>query len=127
MSAVRLSDEVLDELENICEQCRFKPGEKITVKGERHKSMFFILSGWVDIRFFEEDSGTSSLRVGERSALGEMGFLSGKDAVATAVAVGAVTALELDKNRLDELEAKNPHAAAEFSQYLASTIDRRLR
>ena len=126
MSAVRLSDEVLDELELICQQRGFKPGEKITVKGEHRKSMFFILTGWVDIRFFEQGAA-SSLRVGERSALGEMGFLTGENAVATAVAVGAVTALELDKNTLEALEAKNPQAASEFSRYLTDTIDKRLQ
>ena len=127
MGAVRISDDVLGELEQICEQRQFSPGEKITVKGEQHKSMFFILTGWVEIRFLEERSETCSLRVGERSALGEMGFLSGEDAVATAVAVSAVTALELDQNTLNKLEAKNPQAAAEFSQYLVNTIDKRLQ
>jgi CRP-like cAMP-binding protein len=56
-----------------------------------------------------------------------MGFLSGEHAVATAVAVSPVTALALDQNALDKLEARNPQAAAEFSDYLASTIDTRLR
>jgi CRP-like cAMP-binding protein len=127
MSAVRLSDEVLDELYQICTRRQFRPGEKITVKGERPKAMFFILDGWVDIRFYEDSGGTTSLRVGEKSALGEMSFLSGKRAVATAVAVCAVTALELDKDTLDALEAKNPQAASEFSRYLANTVDRRLQ
>ena len=45
MAAVRISDEVLGELEQICEQRQFNPGEVITVKGEQHKSMFFILTG----------------------------------------------------------------------------------
>lgn len=127
MGAVRLSDEVLSELEQICERRQFGPGETITVKGEKHKSMFFILTGWVQIRFLEDRSEVCSLRVGERSVLGEMGFLSGKNAVATAQAVSPVTALELDQNSLDQLEARNPRAATEFLQYLASTIDRRLQ
>ncbi len=127
MSAVRLNDEVLNELLQICKQRQFKPGEKITVKGELPQNMYFILAGWVDIRFFEDGGGASSLRVGERSALGEMSFLSGKSAVATAVAVSAVTALELDQNALDKLEAKNPQAADKFANYLTKTIDKRLR
>ena len=56
-----------------------------------------------------------------------MGFLSGENAIATAVAVSPVTALELDQNALDKLEARNPEAAAEFSEYLANTIDKRLQ
>ena len=127
MGAVRLSDDVLSELEQICERREFNWGETITVKGEKHKSMFFILTGWVQIQFLETRSESSSLRVGERAVLGEMGFLSGEGAVATAVAMSPVTALELDQNALDELEARNPQAAAEFSEYLADTIDRRLR
>ena len=127
MNAVRLSDDVLGELEQICERRTFSLGEAITVKGEKPKSMFFILTGWVQIRFLEDRSETSSLRVGERAVLGEMGFLSGADAVATAVAVSPVTALELDQDALDELEARNPQAAAELSKYLTSTIDSRLR
>ena len=127
MSAVRLNDEVLNELQQICKQRQFKPGEEITVKGEQLKSMYFILTGWVDIRFFEDGGGTSSLRVGERSALGEMSFLTGKSAVATAVAVSAVTALELDQDALNRLKAKNPQAASEFSNYLTNTIDKRLQ
>jgi len=127
MGAVRLSDEVLSELEQICERRQFGLGETITVKGEKHKSMFFILTGWVQIRFLEDRSEACSLRVGERSVLGEMGFLSGKNAVATAQAASPVTALEVDQNSLDELEARNPPAATEFLQYLASTIDRRLQ
>jgi CRP-like cAMP-binding protein len=89
--------------------------------------MFFILTGWVQIEFLEKRSGNSSLRVGERTILGEMGFLSGEHAVATAVAVSPVTALELDQHALDRLEARNPQAAAELSDYLADTIDTRLR
>ena len=127
MSAVRLSDYVLGELEQICERRQFKLGETITVKGEKHKSMFFILTGWVQIEFLEKRSASSSLRVGERTVLGEMGFLSGENAVATAVAVSPVTALELDQNALDRLEAGNPEAAAEFSEYLVNTIDKRLQ
>ncbi len=127
MGAVRLSDKLLRELEQICKHRDFAPGEKMTIKGEEHKSMFFILSGWVDIRFLNERSEAQSLRVGERSALGEMGFLSGENAVATAVAVGAVSALELEPNTIRKLEARNPAAAAEFSEYLAQTIDKRLR
>ena len=127
MGAVRLSDDVLGELEQICERRQFSLGETITVKGEKHESMFFILTGWVQIRFLEKRSEISSLRVGERAVLGEMGFLSGENAVATAVAVSPVTALELDQNALDKLEARNPQAAAEFSDYLVKTIDRRLQ
>ncbi len=127
MSAIRLNEEVLDELQGICKQRQFKPGEKITVKGEQLESMYFILSGWVDIRFFEDEGSTSTLRVGERSALGEMSFLTGKSAVATAVAVSAVTALELDQKALDQLENNNSRAASEFSNYLGNTIDKRLQ
>lgn len=127
MAAVRLTDEVLEELERICERRKFSPGEEITVKGERHKDMFFILSGWVEIRFLDDRSESCSLRVGERSALGEMGFLSGENAIATAVAVGEVTTLELDETTIDKLEAINPDAAAEFSSYLVNTIDKRLQ
>ncbi len=127
MGAVRLSDDVLGELEQICERRQFNLGETITVKGEKHKSMFFILTGWVQIRFLDNRSESSSLRVGERAILGEMGFLSGENAVATAVAVSPVTALELDREALDRLEARKPQAAAEFSDYLVNTIDGRLR
>jgi CRP-like cAMP-binding protein len=127
MGAVRLSNDVLSELEQICERREFNWGETITVKGEKHKSMFFILTGWVQINFLDERSELSSLRVGERAVLGEMGFLSGKNAVATASAASPVTALELDQSALDKLAARNPQAAAEFSEYLANTIDSRLR
>ncbi len=127
MAAVRLSDDVLRELEQICERRQFNLGETITVKGEKHRSMFFILTGWVQIEFLDDRSEACSLRVGERSILGEMGFLSGDDAVATAEVVSPVTALELNQDTLDELEARNPQAATELSQYLANTIDRRLR
>ncbi|MCC2113018.1 MAG: cyclic nucleotide-binding domain-containing protein [Hyphomicrobiales bacterium] len=127
MAAVRLSDDVLNELEQLCERRKFKVGETITTKGDKHKSMFFILSGWVQIWFLDDGGDTHSLRVGERSILGEMGFLSGKSAVATANVVSPVTALELDQETLDRLEEKNPQAAAELSLYLTNTVDRRLR
>ena len=127
MGSVRLSDEVLSELEQICERRQFGLGETVTVKGEKHDSMFFILSGWVQIRFLEDRNEACSLRVGERSVLGEMGFLSGKDAVATAQAVSPVTALELDQDALDALKARNPQAAIELSEYLTNTIDQRLQ
>ncbi len=127
MTAVRLSDDVLSELEQICERRQFSMDETITVKGEKHKSMFFILSGWVQIRFLEDRSEAHSLRVGERSIIGEMAFLSGENAVATAEVVSPVTALELNQNTLDELQARNPQAAAELTDYLTSTIDRRLQ
>ena len=127
MAAVRLSDDVLRELEQICERRQFNMDETITVKGEKHKSMFFILAGWVQIRFLDDRSEAHSLRVGERSIVGEMAFLSGENAVATVEVVSPVTALELNQDTLDDLEARNPKAAAELSQYLANTIDRRLR
>ncbi len=127
MSAVRLSDETLEHLKGICEIRKFKPGEKVTVRGKHSGKMFFVLSGWVDIRFFEKGGGGASLRVGERSALGEMGFLSGKKAVATAVAVNVVSALELDENTFATLREISSDAADELSQYLAATIDRRLQ
>ena len=127
MNAVRLNDEVREMLEAICQKRRFQSGEEITVKGEQHHAMYFILSGWVDIRFLDERNEACSLRVGERSVLGEMGFLSGRDAVATSVAVGPVTALELNQDVFDRLMEENPAAARELSDYLAQTIDKRLQ
>ena len=56
MGAVRLSDHVQGELEQICERRQFNLGDTITVKGEKHKSMFFILTGWVQIEFLEKRS-----------------------------------------------------------------------
>ena len=127
MSTIRVSDEILDHLQNLCQLRKFKPGEVVTVKGESHESMYFILSGWVDIRFFEDGEETTPLRLGEKSALGEMSFLSGECAVATAVAVTFVNALELDHETLERFRAENPRAAEEFSTYLAATVDKRLR
>ena len=127
MNAVRLSDGVLELLAGVCEERRFRAGEKVTVAGEHHHSMFFLLSGWVDIRFNEEGGGGPGVRVGERSALGEMGFLSGKKAVASAVAVSAVTALEVDEAAMAKLAAANPEAAREFREYLHDTVDKRLQ
>ncbi len=127
MDAIRISDEVLAELEQICEQHQFNPGEEITVKGEHHNSMFFILAGWVEIKFLDDRNEACSLRVGERSPLGEMGFLSGKYAIATAVATSFVTALEITRESTAKLEAKNPELAKEFSRYLIATIDKRLQ
>lgn len=127
MCAKRLGDDTLKELEQICERRVFGRGETITVKGEKHESMFFLLSGWVEIRFLDDRSEACSLRVGERSVLGEMGYLSGENAVATAVVVSPVTALELDRRAMDTLESRNPQAAAELTRYLADTVDDRLR
>ncbi len=127
MCAMRLGDDTLKELEQICERRVFGRGETITVKGEKHESMFFLLSGWVEIRFLDDRSEACSLRVGERSVLGEMGYLSGENAVATAVVVSPVTALELDRGAMDTLASRNPQAAEELSRYLADTIDDRLR
>lgn len=112
---------------------RFGAGQKITAKGEicnddeTGRTMFFIVSGWVEIRFHEEGGGHSSLQVGENSALGEMSFLSGKASIATAVARGEVFALEVDEPSLQKLKAQNPEASEEFSAFLTATVDRRLR
>lgn len=127
MGALRISDEVLDHLQKLCNPRKFKPGETITVRGESHDNMFFIMSGWVEIRFFEDGEETTPLRIGEKSALGEIGFLSGENAIATAVAVTFVSALELDQATLEQLRLQNPDAAQEFSEYLSATIDKRLQ
>jgi uncharacterized membrane protein len=121
--------EQLDEAERatLAEQVeivQFTAGATLWNTGDPGGSLYVIRAGEVEI-FFKDDTGTRIVleRCGPGYHIGEISLLDGGPRTASAVAVGEVEAIRVDRDDLDKLLRLHPTAALDI---LAAT-GRRLR
>ena len=96
-------------------QRTLKAGEALIEQGATASAVFFIKSGV--IRLLLQQVGKEQTVLAERgegSFLGELSFLLGHEASASAIAVGTVTCIEVKHERLNTLLHEDPTSAGRF-------------
>jgi CRP/FNR family transcriptional regulator, cyclic AMP receptor protein len=101
-----------DELE-ICARhftdARFAPGENIFLRGDAGAQLFLVAAGRVKLSIISEEGRELSVRhASEGALLGEIAALDGGERTADAVAMTAVQAFSIRRERLTELAATYP-------------------
>ncbi|MGE3728778.1 MAG: cyclic nucleotide-binding domain-containing protein, partial [Candidatus Sericytochromatia bacterium] len=101
--------EFYDKLEKCLHRQRFKPGELILQEGKLGRSMFFILSGQVELVSSSEAGPTMLLEAGD--SFGYMGIIFTEPRKSTVRARTDCTVCELEKKELDTLLEHYPEIA----------------
>lgn len=119
------SDDVLTDFLSICKIKVYDPQELIVKEGERERSMYFMLTGCVQV--IREGRTIAKLEsVGE--IFGEMGFLDGEVRSASVVAVEETTCLMVDAACLERLgENDESCIGARIYHTVAMILSMRLR
>lgn len=106
------------------QQIRFPQGDVIIHAGRQPRHVFVILNGRTRI---ESNLGVKLAQVAEGDICGEMSFLEGTIASASAIAETAVEALAIEWAKLQQLFDLYPHLGSRFYRSLALNLSRRLR
>jgi CRP-like cAMP-binding protein len=104
-------------------QLTFKKGDKLVEQGKQSSVLYLLGAGRVNVVV----SGTQIAQIGPGEACGEMGFLEGSVASATATAEEEVKAYAIEWPVLHDLFELFPHLASRFYRSLALNLSRRLR
>jgi CRP-like cAMP-binding protein len=107
----------------MCKGVAFAPGDELRRKDNHYADMYLIVSGRVEIQL---DTDVAPIVVGPGSPVGEIGFLKGCRATATAVALEPTTALALDDEALWRIEREEPELSPALLRALASIAEARL-
>ena len=83
-------------------------GEMLFQAGDPGNALFIVAKGRVEIK---AESGNSIARLGGGDAFGEMALLSSGARTATAIALGEVDLLEIDRTDFDRMLASDPQLA----------------
>ena len=107
----------------LCATRQFVAGDELRRKDQHYTDMYLIVDGQVDVRL---SPGADPIRVGPGFPVGEIGFLKGCRATATAVAREPTTALVLDDDTLWRIEREDPMLAVFLLRALAATAESRI-
>lgn len=125
-------------LENILSSTSLRgyiEGETIVREGEPGSSLFLIVSGRVEVFTAGDDGKQVYLaELGPGDFFGEISLLTGKPRTATIKAVDRVSAIELDKDSVDRIAARQPGVRSVLEQFYqrraqetVETVIRKLR
>jgi len=107
----------------LCEQATFNTGEVVREQGIHYSSMYLIVKGSVEVKLENKEA---PIIVNAGSPIGEIGFLKGCPATATAIAREHTRVVILDDATLWRIEQEEPLLAVFLLRSLASTADERL-
>jgi CRP/FNR family transcriptional regulator, cyclic AMP receptor protein len=119
-----IPSEGLERLQREARQRVFPRGSELMRQGDPSNSLYFILSGQVEVRF--DHSALTEMVVftlGPGEVVGEIGVLDGGARTATVVATQTAQTLELTAEQLTDMILRYPSATTALLQ----TISRRLR
>jgi NTE family protein len=105
----------LDELEQAMRSQTFAAGDVICRAGEPGDSLFVVVEGFARVMLADQD--VARLRRGD--VIGEMSLVSGEPRSATVVAAVPTTALELSRDEVAALIAKQPRILENLSRILS--------
>lgn len=125
MDAANVKAEELEArlVPRLCTGATFAPGEALRRKDNHYSDMYLIVKGQVDVLL---DRDAEPIVVGPGSPIGEIGFLRGCRATATAIARDETRALVLDDVTLWRIEREEPKLAVALLRALASIAEHRL-
>ncbi len=118
-----LTDSAVEQSLSAFQPRSYEAGEVVLQTGTVDPSMLVITSGVVDV--LRDGAIIDSSAFGE--TLGEMSFFTGKPRVATAIARGPVTALEIDRQGYKHLRANVADAADELERLVLTRLGHRVR
>jgi uncharacterized membrane protein len=119
-----LDDEELAELAAHVDEATFSAGQTIFRLGDPGGAMHVVLSGRVEVTVLDEDRKPVMLSaLGPGEIFGELSLLDGETRSATAVAVEPTRTFLIDRDDLERLFARRPHAALD----VLAVLSRRLR
>ena len=128
MTFANLSQEELEELENVCKTNSFSADEVIITEAEEGSTLYLVKSGMVEAR---KDLGNEQYKklkqLGEGGFFGEISFLNGAPRSATVIAIEETQILELSKDAFNGLIADKPVIGHKLYEFVACELASRLR
>lgn len=120
----RQAQVIFQELAPLCEALRFSAGETVREAGKYYRDMYLITGGEVTVALDRVSKAT--IIVGTGQPIGEIGFLRGTAANATAIAQTDVSAFKIDDHCLYRVEHQQPELYVRLLQMLGQVIDERI-
>ena len=112
-------------LRDFCETASFRPGDMLRQQGQYYRSMYWLTEGLAKVDFGSGSGAPPAITVGAGWPIGEISFLRGSPAVATATASVATRALVVDDAVLARLEREQPALAVRLLRILAAIAEDR--
>jgi CRP-like cAMP-binding protein len=115
----------MELLGSYCRRASFGPGSVLRQRNQHYSDMFVITSGTVNIDF-EAGEGAPRQKCGPGSPVGEIGFLRGCPATATAAAETAVDALVVDDAVFAQFQPSRRDQYTHLWHLLTETAEQRV-
>lgn len=115
-------------LASLFEKQEWHQGETLFAEGETCQALYFVLTG--EVRIFKKDKNRQYKEiatVGDRSVLGEMGFLERSLRSATAIAERPTSGISLQHADFERLCTADPQVAIKLLKKLNRLLALRLR
>lgn len=124
----RLSPEELDIVADYVDTLEAPAGAVLTKEGDSGDSLFYIITGRIQVsKDSNDDTQTVLARFNRGAAIGEMSLIDDTPRSATAIALDDVELLMLPRSGFDELVAKHPPIAIKILKNIAHSLSTRLR
>jgi CRP-like cAMP-binding protein len=94
-----MTEPALEAVAGLADEVRFEDGQELTVEGEPGDSFYVVVDG----RLRVSRHGAPIRDLGPGDFLGEISLIDGRPRSATAVAVGPVDALVIERSKFQEL------------------------
>lgn len=108
-------------------QMSYRKGEMILAEGSQERAIFLLERGYASIESSSQGHGIHLNQIGPGEIFGEVSFLEGQGASASAIAEEDAEVKIIDGPQLQSLLSSVPGLATRFYQSLALTLAQRLR
>ena len=102
-------------------------GKPLFIEGQESEEMYYVLSGAVEIMKKTQGRRQRLAIMGEGDLFGELGLITGKGRMASAVALSDADLLSMSEGGLQKLQKKNPEIATKLFHNLFRITTARLR
>lgn len=110
----------------ISELCKYQDKECLIEQGTRGRSMYLVVSGQLEVVRRDDAGGRRQALLGPGDVFGEIGFVNSTYRTADVRALGPVTALRFDYDRLEHDLMFFPHIMAKLNFNISGILGRRL-
>ena len=110
----------------ISELCKFQDNAYLIEQGTRGRSMFLVVSGQLEVLRRDDAGGRRHAVLGPGDVFGEIGFVNSTFRTADVRAMGPVSVLRFDYDRLENDLMFFPHIMAKLNFNISGILGRRL-
>jgi hypothetical protein len=110
----------------ISELCKYQDADCLIQQGTRGRSMYLVVSGQLEVVRRDDAGGRRQALLGPGDVFGEIGFVNSTYRTADVRALGAVTALRFDFDRMESDLMFFPHIMAKLNLNISGILGRRL-